>query len=49
MKCPYCKKEIGLFRRAGAKGGSVTGKSKVRGNSDYYRSIALKRKVPLKP
>jgi hypothetical protein len=31
------------FAKIGAKGGKATGKSKVRGGSDYYRRIRKKR------
>lgn len=38
------KKEIREYlAKIGAKGGKTTGKSKVRGDSDYYRRIRAKR------
>jgi len=30
--------------KSGAKGGKATGKSKVRGDSEYYRKIAMARR-----
>jgi hypothetical protein len=32
------------FKKWGSKGGKTTGKSKVRGDSEYYRQLAKKRK-----
>jgi hypothetical protein len=38
------KKELQeYFAKIGAKGGKATGKSKVRGDSAYYRRISKKR------
>ena len=40
------KSEISkLMSEYGRRGGSVKGKSKVRGDSEYYRSIRAKRKT----
>jgi hypothetical protein len=37
------------LRKVGAKGGKAKGKSKVRGDSEYYRKIAKQRKAKRTP
>jgi len=56
MVCDHCGHEIEMclcdlssiplntFRTWGAQGGKKKGKSKVRGDSEYYRKIAKRRK-----
>ena len=45
MKCPHCDKPIDPAIMLGSKGGKAgTGKSKVRGDSDYYRKIRAGKK-----
>ena len=44
--CPCCKKmvaEVHFSCISGAAGGKAFGKSKIRGDSEYYRKIARKR------
>lgn len=37
------------FVRAGRKGGSAKGKRKSRGDSQFYRELAARRRKPQKP
>lgn len=41
--CPFCEPERFAAVTIGRKGGAVTGKSKSRGDSDYYKKLIKKR------